>query len=54
MKEVMEVRRQKLLRAIDDAAGCWKAEDHPELEKGSAVFVKTLRAGSDNRIPKDS
>jgi hypothetical protein len=49
-----EVRRQKLLRALDDAAGCWKAEDHPELEKGSTAFVKTLRAGSDNRLPKDS
>jgi hypothetical protein len=29
-------------------------EDHPELEKGSAAFVKTLRAGSDTRLPKDS
>jgi len=28
-----EVRKQKLLRALDEAAGCWKAEDHPELEK---------------------
>ena len=28
-----EVRKQKLLRALDDAAGCWKTEDHPELEK---------------------
>jgi len=49
-----EVRRQKLLRALDDAAGCWNAEDHPEFGKGSAAFVKVLRAGSDNRIPKDS
>jgi hypothetical protein len=34
-----EVRRQKLLRALDDAAGCWKPEDHAELDKGSAAFV---------------
>lgn len=48
-----EIRRQKLLRALDDAAGCWKDEDHPELKKGSAAFVKELRAGSDSRLPKD-
>jgi hypothetical protein len=28
-----EVRRQKLTSALDDAAECWKSEDHPELEK---------------------
>ena len=49
-----EVRKQKLLRALDDAAGCWKTEDHPELEKGAAAFVKALRAGSESRLPKDS
>ena len=35
-----EVRKQKLLRAIDEAAGCWKIEDHPELKNGSAAWVK--------------
>ena len=48
-----EVRKQKLLRALDEADGCWKTEDHPELAKGSAAFVKALRAGSDTRLPKD-
>jgi hypothetical protein len=48
-----EVRKAKLLRALDEAAGCWKPEDHPELEKGSAAFVKALRAGSETRLPKD-
>jgi len=42
-----EVRKQKLLRALDDAAGWWKAENHPELENGSAAFVRALRDGSD-------
>jgi len=42
-----EIRKKKLLQALDDDAGCWKAEDHPELEIGSAAFVKALRAGSD-------
>ena len=48
-----EVRRQKLLRALDEAAGCWKDEDHPELKQGSAAYVKELRRGSDTRLPKD-
>jgi hypothetical protein len=49
-----EVRRQKLLRAVDEAAGCWKDEDHPELKNGSAAWVKQLRTGGEARLPKDS
>jgi hypothetical protein len=48
-----EVRRQKQMRALDEAAGCWKDEDHPELKNGSAAWVKDLRAGWDTRLPKD-
>lgn len=48
-----EVRRQKLLRALDEAAGCWKDGDHPELKGGSGAFVRDLRQGSDARLPKD-
>lgn len=49
-----EVRRHKLLRALDDAAGCWKDEDHPELKNGSAAWVKQLRTGGEARLRKDS
>jgi hypothetical protein len=49
-----EVRRLKLLRALDEAAGCWKDEDHPELKDGSAAFVKQLRTGGEARLRKDS
>jgi hypothetical protein len=49
-----EVRREKQLRALDAAAGCWKDEDHPELKNGSAAWVKELRSGWDARLPKDS
>jgi hypothetical protein len=31
-----EVRRHKLLRALDDVKGWWKAEDHPELKNAPA------------------
>jgi len=48
-----EVRRQKLLLALDDARGCWKHEDHPELADGVGVYVKGLREGWDTRLPKD-
>jgi hypothetical protein len=49
-----EMRRQKLLRALDDARGCWKSEDHPELENGSEAWVRELRSGWDARLPRDS
>jgi hypothetical protein len=49
-----EVRRQKLLRALDEAAGCWKDDDHPELKHGAGAWVKEQRAGWDKRLPKDS
>lgn len=48
-----EIKRQKLLRALDDACGCWKDEDHPELKNGSEAWVRELRSGWDTRLPKD-
>jgi Arc/MetJ-type ribon-helix-helix transcriptional regulator len=49
-----EMRRQKLLKAVGDARGCWKSEDHPELKKGAVAWVNELREGWDARLPKDS
>ena len=49
-----ELRRLKLLRAVDEAVGCWKDEDHPELKDGSAAWVKQLRTGGEARLRKDS
>ena len=48
-----EVRREKQVRALDSAAGCWRDEDHPELKNGAAAWVKDLRSGWDARLPKD-
>jgi hypothetical protein len=48
-----EVRREKQIRALDAAAGCWKSEDHPELKNGAAAWVKELRGGWDVRLQKD-
>jgi len=48
-----EIKRQKLLRALDSARGCWKDEDHPELKDGSDGWVRELRSEWDTRLPKD-
>jgi hypothetical protein len=45
-----EVKRRKLLAALREATGCWKAEDHPELDEGSTVWVEKLRAENDKRL----
>ncbi len=39
-----ELRRIQFLQAIQEAAGAWKDEDHPELvEKGTYQWVRELR-----------
>lgn len=38
-----ELRRRRLLAALDKAAGAWRDEDHPELKAGSARWVRRLR-----------
>jgi hypothetical protein len=45
-----ELRRQRLLKALDDAAGCWKDEDHPELAQGGAAWVRGMRKQGNVRI----
>jgi hypothetical protein len=38
-----EIRRRRLLQILDDATGCWKDEDHPELKNGSYAWVRQMR-----------
>ena len=38
-----ELKRLKLKKAITDSFGAWKDKDHPELQKGTVAFVRTLR-----------
>ena len=45
-KELLRLRQLKALRA---AAGSWKGKDHPELKKGAAHWVRTLRSELDER-----
>jgi hypothetical protein len=43
-----EVRRQKLLRFLENKDPAWKDANHPELSVGSASWVRKLRAESDS------
>jgi hypothetical protein len=45
-----ELRRLAQSRALENAAGAWKRKDHPELEKGAAAWVKSVRSEGERRI----
>ena len=47
-----ELMRQRQMRALEAAAGSWKDEDHPELKRGAAQWVRKLRRGYDRRLKK--
>jgi hypothetical protein len=47
-----EVKRLRLLEALAQAAGSWRSKDHPELQQGSASFVRKLRAENERRVSK--
>ena len=49
-----EVQRLKLLAALEDARGSWKAEDHPELEHGSERWVDRLRRENEDRLHSEA
>ena len=38
-----EIRRRKLLQFLESEEPAWEKEDHPELAKGSAAWVRGLR-----------
>jgi hypothetical protein len=47
-----EIRRLRILAALDRAAGSWKDKDHPELKNGSAKWVEKLRQLDERRLKK--
>jgi hypothetical protein len=47
-----EIQRREQLAALQDAAGCWKDENHPELADGSEAFIRDLRQGAAERLEK--
>ena len=38
-----ELKRLRILKALERAAGSWKDENHPELKGGAARWVAQLR-----------
>ena len=38
-----EIPRAQQLAALEQAAGCWSDQDHPELADGGAAYVARLR-----------
>lgn len=38
-----ELKRFRMLKALEHAAGSWKDKDHPELRKNAARWVEGLR-----------
>jgi len=44
-----EVKRQRLLRLLENPEPIWKVEDHPELKDGAAAWVERMRAEDERR-----
>ena len=45
-----EISRHRMIRAISQAAGSWKDEDHPELRRGASRHVAKMRRESETRL----
>ena len=45
-----DVRRQRQRQALEQSAGAWKAENHPELAGGGAAYVEQIRSEPDDRF----
>lgn len=46
------VHKQRLMKALREAAGCWKDKDHPELKRGAAAYIRKLRWESEKSFRK--
>ena len=38
------------LKALQESAGSWKDEDHPELKAGSRAWIKKIRKENEHRL----
>ena len=47
-----ELRRHEQLAALQEAAGSWKDEDHPELVDGAEAWVRRLRQEGSGRLQR--
>jgi hypothetical protein len=47
-----ELMRRRQIEALKAADGAWKDKDHPELNQGSAQWVRKLRQDREKRVQK--
>ncbi|MGA3026623.1 MAG: hypothetical protein ABSF98_17810 [Bryobacteraceae bacterium] len=47
-----EIRRRDQLKAVEEAAGCWRDELHPELAGGSEAWIREMRQQSEARLQR--
>ena len=47
-----EVRRLRMLNALEQASGSWKDKDHPELKGGAARYVEKIRKEDEKRFER--
>jgi Arc/MetJ-type ribon-helix-helix transcriptional regulator len=47
-----ELKRRRMIIALERAAGSWRDRDHPELRKGAARWVANLRKEDERRFRK--
>jgi len=38
-----QLKRLKQIRSLGRAAGSWSRESHPELKRGAAAYIRTIR-----------
>lgn len=47
-----EVRRLRMLNALEEASGAWKDKDHPELKRSAAKYVEKVRKEDEKRFDR--
>jgi len=47
-----EVRRLRMLNALEEASSAWKNKDHPELKGSAAKYVEKIRKEDEKRFER--
>jgi hypothetical protein len=47
-----EVRRLRMLKALEEASGAWNEKDHPELKGGTSKYVEKIRRENERRFER--
>jgi hypothetical protein len=47
-----EVRRLRMIKALEEASGAWNDKDHPELRGGASKYVEKIRRENERRFER--